>query len=153
MRAVIQRVTKASVTINSAEKREINRGLVVLLGVGNDDTEQDATWLADKTTSLRIFPNEQNKLDLSVDDIRGELLIISQFTLYGDAAKGRRPDFTRAARPEAAAGLYEAFVTKVKASGLIVKTGEFAADMLVEIHNDGPVTLIIDTKEKRGNNP
>lgn len=145
MKAVIQRVTKASVTINSSEKKSINRGLVVFLGIGEKDTEKDAQWLADKTADLRIFQNEQGKLDKSVLDINGEILVISQFTLYGDCNKGKRPDFTCAAKPEKAIELYETFIEYLKDSNLNIATGKFAADMLVEIHNDGPVTLVLDT--------
>lgn len=148
MKAVIQRVDKASVTINSVKNSQINRGLVVLLGVSQDDTEQDAKWLSDKILTLRIFPNEDGKFDKSVSDINGEVLVVSQFTLYGDCAKGRRPDFTNAAKPEKAVPLYEKFVDYLKTSGLAVNTGQFAAHMLVEIYNNGPVTIILDTEER-----
>jgi D-tyrosyl-tRNA(Tyr) deacylase len=147
MKIVIQRVTSASVTINSAEKREINKGLVVLLGIGLYDTSETCRRVADKILALRIFPNEDGKFSKSITDINGELLVVSQFTLYGDTTRGRRPDFTAAARPEQAITLYEEFVKCLKASPLKVVTGEFAADMLVNINNDGPVTIIIDTEE------
>jgi len=143
MRAVIQRVKKAEVF-----DREISQGLVVFVAITHEDTEEDAKKLSDKILNLRIFPNEEGKFDFSVIDIEGEILIVSQFTLYGDCSKGRRPDFTQAASPEKARKLYEKFVEYMKNSGLKVVTGEFQSIMLVEIHNDGPVTLIVDTKNK-----
>jgi len=146
MKAVIQRVTSASVTINSGEKRDICMGFVVLLGIGLEDTAETCRTLADKILNLRIFPNEEGKFSKSPIDVNAEMLIISQFTLYGDCSTGRRPDFTAAARPEKAIPLYEGFVSHIKASGLTTITGEFAADMLVDIKNDGPVTIIIDTE-------
>jgi len=142
MRAVIQRVKKAKVF-----DREISQGLVVFVAITHEDTEEDAKKLSDKILNLRIFPNEEGKFDFSVIDIEGEILIVSQFTLYGDCSKGRRPDFTQAASPEKARKLYEKFVEYMKNSGLKVVTGEFQSTMLVEIHNDGPVTLIIDSKK------
>jgi D-aminoacyl-tRNA deacylase len=144
MKAVIQRVNKAGVNVNGLEKREIGRGLVVLLAVGKDDTASRAKWLADKVANLRIFPDDDGKFDKSVLDISGEILVISQFTLYGDAEKGRRPDFTKAAEPKLADELYREFITYIKAHNLKVETGEFAADMLVEIHNNGPVTILLE---------
>jgi len=154
MKAVIQRVTGASVTINSEKKREIQRGLVVLLGIGLDDSTETCRKLADKILKLRIFPNEDGKFSRSLLDIGGELLIVSQFTLYADSTRGRRPDFTLAARPAQALPLYEEFVSRVRASGVKTVTGEFAADMLVEINNDGPVTIILDTAaEERAGAP
>ncbi len=140
MRAVIQRVKKAKVF-----DREISEGLVVFVAITHTDTEEDAKRLADKILNLRIFPNEEGKFDFSVIDIEGEVLVVSQFTLYGDCSKGRRPDFTKSAKPEQAKELYEKFVKYIKGSGLKVVTGEFQTIMLVEIHNDGPVTLIVDT--------
>jgi len=148
MKAVLQRVTKASVTIEREETRTISRGIVVLVAIGKNDDEKDGAWLSDKILSLRIFPNEQGKFDRSVTDIRGDLLVVSQFTLYGDAQKGKRPDFTSAAEPATARVLYERFVDRLRSSGLKTETGEFAADMNVKIHNDGPVTIIIDSKPK-----
>ncbi|MFN3966749.1 MAG: D-aminoacyl-tRNA deacylase [Endomicrobiia bacterium] len=142
MRAVVQRVKKAKVF-----DREISRGLVVFIAITHTDKEEDAKKLADKILNLRIFPNEEGKFDFSVIDIKGEILVVSQFTLYGDCSKGRRPDFTRAAPPEKAKNLYEKFVEYIKNSGLKVVTGEFQSIMLVEIHNDGPVTLIVDTEK------
>jgi len=151
LRAIVQRVSEASVSVkNEVESlREINkikRGLVVLLGVGRQDSEEDAEYLAEKISNLRIFPDENDRMNLSVLDVRGEVLVISQFTLYGDCRKGRRPDFTSAAPPEMAEDLYEKFIEKVKAKGVEVKSGEFQACMLVDIHNDGPVTILLETK-------
>jgi len=151
LRAIVQRVSEASVSVkNEVESlREINkikRGLVVLLGVGRQDSEEDAEYLAEKISNLRIFPDENDRMNLSVLDVRGEVLVISQFTLYGDCRKGRRPDFTSAAPPEMAEDLYEKFIEKVKAKGVEVKSGEFQARMLVDIHNDGPVTILLETK-------
>jgi D-tyrosyl-tRNA(Tyr) deacylase len=148
MRAVVQRVTKASVAINGNVVGEINKGLVILLGVKNGDNETDAKFIADKCVNLRIFADEAGKFNLSALEIGGELLAISQFTLYGDARKGRRPSFVEAAPPEISEPLYQKFVSYLKASGLKVATGEFGAMMLVEIHNDGPVTIILESKEK-----
>ncbi|OGS21776.1 MAG: D-tyrosyl-tRNA(Tyr) deacylase [Elusimicrobia bacterium RIFOXYA2_FULL_39_19] len=143
MKAVIQRVTQSSVTIEN-EKRSISAGLTILIAIASSDTELKAKTLADKILNLRIFPNEEGKFDKSVIDIKGELLAVSQFTLYGDCTKGRRPDFTQAASPANAKMLYEKFVEYLKQSGLKVVTGEFQAMMQVEIHNDGPVTLIVE---------
>jgi D-tyrosyl-tRNA(Tyr) deacylase len=147
MRAVIQRVSQASVTINNADKRSISRGLVILAGIEENDTEKDVQWISEKISCLRIFPNEQGKFDRSIMDIRGDLLVVSQFTLLGDCRKGRRPDFTRAARPEHAIPLYEKLIECLNRTELNVQTGEFGADMLVEIDNDGPVTLILNSRE------
>jgi D-tyrosyl-tRNA(Tyr) deacylase len=146
MKAVIQRVVQASVKINGGETREISKGFVILLGVGNNDTSQTCQALADKILNLRVFPNDEGKFSKSPVDMNAEILIVSQFTLYGDCSKGRRPDFTAAARPEKAVPLYEEFIGRIKVSGLKTITGEFAADMLVDIKNDGPVTIIIDTE-------
>ncbi len=144
MKALIQRVTKAAVTVEHDSRRETGRGFVVLLGVGAEDCEGDALWLADKTAKLRIFPNEAGKFDKSLADIGGEALVISQFTLYGDAAKGCRPDFMAAARPEPAQKLYELYVQALKDADIAVKTGSFGAHMAVEIFNDGPVTIMLE---------
>lgn len=144
MRAVVQRVTNASVTI-ATDKREVGEGLVILLGIGHNDTEKDAQWLAEKIINLRVFPDKNDKFDKSILDIKGEFLVISQFTVYGDSRKGRRPDFSSAATPEKAIPLYEKFIAYLKESKLTIQTGEFAANMLVEINNNGPVTLIIDS--------
>jgi len=145
MKAVVQRVSKASVTINSRESRRINRGFVILLGIGVNDTIEQCLFLADKILKLRVFPNDEGKFSKSAADVNAELMVISQFTLYGDTSKGRRPDFTAAARPETAKPLYEEFIAQLKRSPLNVVSGEFASDMLVEIHNDGPVTILLDT--------
>jgi len=146
MRVLIQRVKRGGVKTGGIHNA-IGRGLVVLLGVGKDDAEADADLLAEKTANLRIFPNEAGKFDRSLLDIKGEALVVSQFTLYGDASKGRRPDFTAAAAPAEADRLYNNFVGALRARGLPVKTGVFAADMEVEIINDGPVTIWLDSKK------
>ncbi len=149
MRAIIQRVAHASVTIDGAVHGEIGPGLLILLGVSEDDAEEDARYLADKCVGLRIFTDENDKMNLSAADIGGGLLVISQFTLYGDCRRGKRPSFVRAARPEKAVSLYEAFLARCRASGLPVETGEFGADMKVELLNDGPVTIVMDTDEMK----
>jgi len=150
LRAIVQRVSEASVSVEENESlREINKigkGLVVLIGVGKEDREEDAEYLAEKISHLRIFPDENDKMNLSILDVKGEILAISQFTLYGDCRKGRRPDFTLAAPPEMAKGLYEKFMEKVRARGVEVKSGEFQARMLVNINNDGPVTILLESK-------
>lgn len=149
MRAIIQRVAHASVTIDGAVHGKIGPGLLILLGVSEDDAEEDARYLADKCAGLRIFTDENDKMNLSAADIGGGLLVISQFTLYGDCRRGKRPSFVRAARPEKAILLYEAFLARCRASGLPVETGEFGADMKVELLNDGPVTILMDTDEMK----
>ena len=146
MRALIQRVSSGSVKIAGNIVGEIGQGLVILLGITHDDTEEDVRYLADKCMNLRIFCDEADKMNRSLLDIAGEALIISQFTLYGDARKGRRPGFSEAARPEHAIPLYEKFVQKVKDSKIKVATGEFGASMLVDIKNNGPVTLMLESK-------
>ncbi|WP_020474080.1 D-aminoacyl-tRNA deacylase [Zavarzinella formosa] len=145
MRAVAQRVRSARVTIAGEVVGEIGRGLLVLLGVHTSDTPEQVHWLGDKIVGLRIFEDEAGKMNLSVGDINGGILVVSQFTLYGDCSKGRRPSFIEAARPETAIPLYEGFVNAIKVHGIPVATGQFGADMLVELANDGPVTLVIDT--------
>jgi D-tyrosyl-tRNA(Tyr) deacylase len=152
MRAVIQRALWASVTLKeSDERREIGAGLLILLGVGHGDTHGDADYLAEKLVGLRIFEDEAGKMNRSLTDIPGgAMLIVSQFTLYGDARKGRRPSFTDAAPPSAAVPLYERFIASVMAHGITVQTGEFGADMLVEVANDGPVTLIVESPPRGG---
>ena len=147
MRALIQRVKRASVTINSQIIGKINEGLLIFLGVGEDDTEKQVQYLVEKCTGLRIFTDEQDKMNLSVKDIKGEILVVSQFTLYGDCKKGKRPSFVRAARPETAIPLYESFIAHCKNTGLNIQTGEFGADMQIELINDGPVTIWLDTEE------
>jgi D-tyrosyl-tRNA(Tyr) deacylase len=146
MRAVVQRATRARVVIDGDTVGEIGRGLVVLLGVTHTDTAEAAAWLADKVVGLRIFNDDDGKMNRSVADVGGGVLVVSQFTLYGDCQKGRRPSFIDAARPELAVPLYEAFVNAVKALGVPVATGRFGAMMQVELVNDGPVTLILDSK-------
>ncbi len=148
MKSVIQRVSQASVTIDGAVKGEIQGGFLILLGITHSDTEKDVKWMVDKITGLRVFEDENGKMNLSLEDVKGELLIVSQFTLYGDARKGRRPSFIEAARPEKAIPLYEKFVELAKEKGINVATGEFGADMKVNLLNDGPVTLIVDSPEK-----
>lgn len=145
MRAVVQRVKEASVSIDGKIVGQINKGLVILLGVKNGDISDDAKFLADKCVNLRIFSDEAGKSNLSALDVGGELLAISQFTLYADTRKGRRPSFIEAAPPEVSEPLYNKFVTYLKESGLKTATGEFGAMMLVEIHNDGPVTIILES--------
>jgi D-tyrosyl-tRNA(Tyr) deacylase len=148
MKAVLQRVTRASVSVAGEVVGSIGPGLVVLVGVANGDTEKDARYLAQKTVELRIFPDDAGKLNLSALDIKGELLVVSQFTLLADTRKGRRPSFVEAAPPAQAEGLFEQFVAAARASGLKVETGRFQQYMLVEIHNDGPVTILLDSREK-----
>lgn len=147
MRAVVQRVQKAAVTVDGKVVGAIGPGLVILLGVKNGDTEADARFLAEKCLHLRIFADDAGKFNRSLLEVQGELLAISQFTLYGDARKGRRPSFTDAAPPLISEPLYEKFVSYLKESGLQVATGVFGAMMVVEIHNDGPVTIILESKE------
>lgn len=147
MRAVVQRVRRAAVVIEGESVAAIERGLLVLLGVAATDTPADVQWLAEKTAHLRIFNDAAGKMNLSVADAGGALLVVSQFTLHGDCRKGRRPSFIAAAPPEVAVPLYEAFVNALRALGLPVQTGRFGAMMQVELVNDGPVTLLLDTKE------
>ena len=145
MRAVLQRVSRASVTIDGEVVGEIGRGLLVLLGVTHADTPEQARWLAEKVAGLRIFPDDEGKMNRDVTEVRGSVLVVSQFTLYGNCEKGRRPSFIAAARPEQAIPLYEQFVNELKAIGLPVATGRFGAMMQVELVNDGPVTIVVDT--------
>ncbi|MGI6461969.1 MAG: D-aminoacyl-tRNA deacylase [Candidatus Hydrogenedentales bacterium] len=146
MRAVIQRVSEASVTVGDCVTGRIGPGLLLLLGVGRDDSEDDARLMADKIIGLRCFADAESKFNLSVVDVGGAILAISQFTLFGDCRKGRRPSFSDAARPEPATRLYEAVVHRLRSAGLPVETGEFGAHMQVQLINDGPVTLLLDTK-------
>ena len=148
MRALLQRVTAASVSIAGEVVGSIGPGLVVFVGVAGGDSEKDVQYLAEKTANLRIFADEEGKLNLSVLDINGELLVISQFTLLADTRKGRRPSFIEAAPPAQAEELFEQFVKQVGASGLKVATGRFQQYMRVEIHNDGPVTILVDSRDK-----
>jgi D-tyrosyl-tRNA(Tyr) deacylase len=145
MRAVIQRVSRAAVTVDGETVGKIGTGLLVLLGVTHTDTPADARWLAEKIVGLRIFNDADGKMNLGVTDVGGAVLVVSQFTLYGEAQKGRRPSFVAAARPEQAIPLYEAFVNGIRALGVPVETGRFGATMAVELVNDGPVTLILDS--------
>ena len=144
MKVVLQRVTYGSVTVNSEIVGEINKGLVLLIGIGKEDTQTQANFLAEKILNLRVFEDEDGKMNLSALDIKSEILAISQFTLYGDTKKGRRPSFIEAAPPEKAQNLYEYFVDLLKKSSLKIETGIFKADMKVQINNDGPVTFIIE---------
>lgn len=147
MRAVIQRVHRAQITIDREETRQTGRGLVVFLGVLRGDTEKQADFLAEKVYGLRIFPDENDKMNLSLPDVGGEVLVVSNFTLGTDCKKGRRPSFDMAAPPEEANALYQRFVEQLRAQGVRVETGEFGAYMEVLVSNDGPVTLIIDTEK------
>jgi len=147
MRAVLQRVTQAKVTVTGRVVGEIRAGLVILLGVGALDTETEVELLAHKVANLRIFTDAEGKFNLSAIDVQAEMLVISQFTLYADCRKGRRPSFTDAARPEIAAPLVEKFIERLRELGFTVATGEFQAEMLVEIHNAGPVTIWLDTAD------
>ena len=149
MRAVVQRVSQAGVTVQSKPRVSIAQGLLVLLGVRKGDTERDAQWLAGKILTLRIFEDDERKMNRSVLDIQGELLVVSQFTLYGDCRKGRRPGFDQAAPPQEAIPLYEHFIRELVASGLVVQCGEFGALMDVDLVNRGPVTLIVESPENR----
>lgn len=149
MRVVIQRVNHASVTVEEKIKSKINNGLLILVGIENEDNEDDINWLCNKITQLRIFDDQNGVMNLSVKDINGEILTISQFTLHAKTKKGNRPSYQQAAKPEVSVPLYKKFVEQLgKDLGKEVKTGEFGAYMKVELENDGPVTIIIDTKNK-----
>ena len=148
MRAVIQRVSRAKVTVAGEVTGEIGMGLLVLLGVGQQDAESGADYLADKTAGLRIFEDDAGKMNRSVVDVGGAVLVASQFTLYGDVRKGKRPSFDDAARPERARALYERFVERMRAVGLRCETGRFQEMMQVELVNDGPVTILVDSEKK-----
>jgi D-tyrosyl-tRNA(Tyr) deacylase len=150
VKALLQRVNGASVSVAGEEVGRIGRGLVVLLGVAVGDTEKDAQYLVQKITNLRIFADDREKFNLSALDISGELLLISQFTLFADTRKGRRPSFIGAAPPEWAEALFQYFVDQARTSGLKIATGRFQQYMQVEIHNDGPVTLMLDSRDKFG---
>ncbi|PSG90789.1 D-aminoacyl-tRNA deacylase [Aurantibacter aestuarii] len=149
MRAVIQRTTKASVTINQKKVAAINNGLVVLLGIENEDTSEDIEWLSRKITNLRIFEDTSGVMNESVISVKGEIILVSQFTLHASTKKGNRPSYIKAARPEISTPIYEEFKTQLeKDLGKPIQTGEFGADMQVELTNNGPVTIILDTKNK-----
>ena len=144
MRALLQRVSQASVTVDGRVISQIGKGLVVLLGIGHGDGEEQAAFLAEKVANLRIFEDEQGKTNLSVLDVKGEAIVVSQFTLYADSRKGRRPSFTDAALPDVAAPLVDRFVELLRGHGVPAQTGQFGAHMQVEIHNDGPVTIWLE---------
>jgi D-aminoacyl-tRNA deacylase len=147
MRAVVQRVTRAKVTVNDETVGEIGPGLVILLGIAREDTKLDAAYLAEKIIALRIFDDDEGKMNLSVKDVNGGVLIVSQFTLYGDVRRGLRPSWIEAAAPEVAEPLYEFFVRQVRSAMDEVATGSFRAMMQVELVNDGPVTILLDSKK------
>lgn len=147
MRAVVQRVTESDVTVDGTITGSIQKGLMVLLGVAEGDTEADAKYIADKVTGLRIFEDADEKMNLSLKDVGGQVLAVSQFTLMGDVRKGKRPSFSKAARPKEANQLYQTFIGFVREQDIHVEEGVFQADMLVRIHNDGPVTILLDSKK------
>jgi D-aminoacyl-tRNA deacylase len=147
MRAVVQRVSRARVTVNGEIAGEIGPGLVVLLGIGQDDAEADAIYLAEKLAGLRVFDDDQGKMNLSVQQVGGGVLAVSQFTLYGDVRRGKRPSFDGAAAPEKARRLYELFLQQIRAAGLPCETGRFQETMKVELTNEGPVTILLDSKK------
>jgi D-tyrosyl-tRNA(Tyr) deacylase len=147
MRAVVQRVSQARVEVDGAEVGAIGPGLVVLLGVGREDGQEQADWLADKIAGLRIFPDQKDRLNLSLADIGGQVLVVSQFTLWGDCAKGRRPSWGRAAAGEQAEPLYTRFVERMRGAGFAVATGRFGAMMDLQLTNQGPVTLLVDSEK------
>jgi D-aminoacyl-tRNA deacylase len=144
MRIVLQRVSRASVSIAGRPARGIERGYCLLVGFTHADTVEQVVWMAEKVAGLRVFSDPEGKMNLALAEVGGAVLVVSQFTLYGDAAKGRRPSFIDAARPEAAIPLYDRFVAELGSRGLPVESGEFGADMQVEIHNDGPVTILLE---------
>ncbi len=148
MRAVVQRVSRAQVTVEQEITGQIGLGLVVLLGVGREDSAADAIYLSEKITGLRVFEDAQGKMNLSTRDIGGSVLVVSQFTLYGDARKGKRPSFDAAAPPEKARELYEFFVEQIRSSGLRCETGRFQETMKVELVNEGPVTILLDSAKQ-----
>ena len=147
MRAIVQRVKEASVTIDNKEYSKIKRGLLVFLGVGNNDNKSDLDYISKKISNMRIFSDENGKMNLSIKDIDGEILLVSQFTLYGDIRKGNRPSFTDSANPEIANQLYESLAKDLEQNSIAVKTGVFAADMQVSLINDGPVTIQLDSSK------
>lgn len=144
MKIVVQRVSSSSVSVGGEIVGKINQGLLILLGITHTDTEQNADWLVNKIINMRIFSDLEDKLNLSLKDIAGSILVISQFTLYAEAEKGNRPSFTSAARPEIAKSLYEYFIDKLKLNNILVESGIFGADMQIELINDGPITIILE---------
>lgn len=144
MKVVVQRVSSSSVSVGGEIVGKINQGLLILLGITHTDTEQNADWLVNKIINMRIFSDLEDKLNLSLKDIAGSILVISQFTLYAEAEKGNRPSFTSAARPEIAKPLYEYFIDKLKINNILVESGIFGADMQIELINDGPITIILE---------
>lgn len=148
MRIVIQRVSEASVTINHQIFSKINRGLLILVGIEDSDTQSDCEWLCNKITNMRIFNDENGVMNVSITEIKGELLVISQFTLHASTKKGNRPSYIRASKGPTAIPLYNFFVSQLKNTGLPVLTGEFGADMKISLINDGPVTIVMDSKNK-----
>ena len=147
MRAVVQRVSSSKVTVDDRITGEISKGLLVLLGVTHEDTSKDVDYMIDKILNLRIFEDENEKMNLSLKDVNGELLVVSQFTLYGDCRKGKRPSFSNAAKPDLATTLYEEFIEKAKVKEVVVGTGEFGAHMMVDLTNDGPVTILLESNK------
>ena len=147
MRAVVQRVSSSKVTVENNVIGKINKGLLVLLGVTHEDTSKDVDYMIDKILNLRIFEDENDKMNLSLKDVGGELLVVSQFTLYGDCRKGKRPSFSNAAKPDLATKLYEEFIEKAKAQDVVVGTGQFGAHMMVDLTNDGPVTMLLESNK------
>lgn len=147
MRAVIQRVKESSVTVDNKITGQIDKGLMVLIGVEDGDIDKDALYIADKVTGLRVFEDKEGKMNLSVKDVNGQILAVSQFTLLGDVRKGKRPSFTKAAPPDEANRLYRKVIENIQAQGIHVEEGIFQADMLVKIHNDGPVTILLDSNK------
>lgn len=147
MRAVVQRVKKSSCRVDNEIVGKIDKGLLLLLGIGQDDNEKDLDYLVDKVLGLRIFSDEDGKMNLSLEDIGGQILIISQFTLYGDARKGKRPSFSKSSSPELGEKYYNQFIDKVKSKGIKTETGIFGAHMDIELINDGPVTILLDSKK------
>jgi D-tyrosyl-tRNA(Tyr) deacylase len=147
MRAVVQRVSRGAVTVGDEVVGEIGIGYVVLLGVAGDDTQDDVIWLAGKVEGLRVFEDDNGRMNLALKDVNGSVLVVSQFTLLGDCRKGRRPSFVAAAPPDKAKSLYESFVAELRGHGLPVETGQFQAHMEVSLNNDGPVTLLLDSQK------
>ncbi len=149
MKVVIQRVSKASVTIEGVKVASINEGLLILLGIVDDDTNEDINWLSNKIVNLRIFEDEQGVMNTSIKDVNGDIIVVSQFTLHASTKKGNRPSYIKAAKPDSAIPLYNSFIKQIETDlGKQVQTGQFGADMKVELLNDGPVTIIIDSKNK-----